>query len=69
MASDNLDLALRIRADLKSALRQLDQFDKGLDQSGKRARRASRDLGTLDGAANKLRNTMVESLIILHMRE
>ena len=69
MASDNLDLALRIRADLKSALRQLDQFDKGLDQSGKRARRASRDLGTLDGAANKLRNTMAAVASALLLRE
>jgi len=69
MASDNLDLALRIRADLKSALRQLDQFDKGLDQSGKRARRASRDLGTLDGAAKKLRNTMAAVASALLLRE
>lgn len=69
MASDNLDLALRIRADMKSALRQLDQFEKGLDQSGKRARRASRDLGTLDGAANKLRNTMAAVASALLLRE
>lgn len=69
MASDNLDLALRIRADMKSALRQLDQFENGLEKSGKRARRASRDLGTLDGAAKKLRNTMAAVASALLLRE
>lgn len=62
MANQNLDLALRIRADLKQALGQLDQLQRGLDQSGTAGRRAERELDTAsNGMTRSLRRVALQA--------
>ena len=55
MANKDLELALRIRADLRNAQKQLDQFTKELDDTDKGARRASKGLNVMSSTAGKLR--------------
>lgn len=55
MANKDLELALRIRADLRNAQKQLDQFTKELDDTDKGARRASKGLNFMSTTAGKLR--------------
>ena len=55
MANKDLELALRIRADLRNAQKQLDQFTKDLDDTDKGARRAGKSLNFMSSTAGKLR--------------
>ena len=52
--ANNLELAVRIRADLKSALRGLDQMEKGVDDVGRSMKRASLGAETFGTAVRSL---------------
>ncbi|HEJ1440801.1 TPA: tape measure protein [Pseudomonas aeruginosa] len=52
----DLELALRIRADLSDAIAKLRQFESGLDGTGAAAKRASGGLGATGNAASKVRS-------------
>ena len=69
MASENLELSIRIRADMQGALRELHELETGLKKSDKGAQRASRGLVTLGKTASLLRKTMAAQAAELLVRE
>lgn len=69
MASKNLDLALRVRADLKNAIAQLDQLEKELDGTDKSARKASKGLDSMSANAGKLKNILAGAVATVLFRE
>jgi len=54
VASNDLELQLRIQADLKAALEELKRFKDGLDQQSDSADRASRQMGGLAASVKNL---------------
>jgi len=56
MANQNLDLALRVRADLNNAIRQLDKMERELDGTDRSARKASTGIQKMERSTQGLSN-------------
>lgn len=65
MANKNLELALRIRADLKQAVAQVDQLEKALSGTGTAGRRASTGINNASNSTATLRNEIATLPVLL----
>jgi len=65
----NLDLALRIRSDLRGAVRDLDRLERELGQTDRAARRSGRSLRGVGDAGRTLRNVLAGAGLALAIRQ